>query len=200
MKVFPMLKKNALYITLAVLVALFVYYVYMNNYYEHATPNSSARVCALMTNTTSREKITVNVYAIDSDFAASPKYTGKKVLSTTIDANKAKTLKFTSGNYGFVVSVSNNSTDTVSTYTLTNLSLQKKKTTRNMWGRKRTSYVCSSEITKNTPGAETWSTSNPDNTPSITVDGISTKLGLITSGTNPGKSYSRLYLNTANGI
>lgn len=193
MKVFPMLKKNALYITLAVLVALFVYYVYMNNYYEHATTYTSPRVCALMTNTTNGQKITVNVYAVDSNRAVSnPTYTGKKVLSTSIDANKSKTLKFISGNYGFIVKVSNPSSTINSTYTLTNIALQKKSSKKDMWGRKRTTYKCSSTISAPTASVSTTS-------PVPTINGVS-DLGLILSSATATQTYSRMYENAANNI
>ena len=191
MKVPAMLKKNAMYIVIAILVALFVYYVYMNKYSEHAT-NQTDRVCALFTNTTANNTVTLNIYAVDSTYAAVPTYTAKKVLSTTVAKNESKPLKFKTGNYGFIVDVASRAGST--TYNLTNLSLQKKRTRKDMWGRKRTSYQCDRTVVKTTLAAS--SPEAPAELPIIDTDGNT----LIKGNATKTPRYSLLYTNSANDI
>ncbi len=205
MKVFPMLKKNALYITLAVLVVLFVYYVYMNKYYEHATTYTSPRVCALFNNlTTDKVPIRVEVYALDSDRATSPNYTAKKVYTTSVAGGKNKTLKFTSGNYGFIVNVSSTSTGG-SDFSLVNLSAQKKSSKKDMWGRKRTTYQCGNVVTaspaiSNSATALTIKNTKGENiTSSLNVKYNASSASFDTSN-NTITNYSVIYENATNSI
>ena len=203
MKITQLIKKNALFLIVALVVILFIYYVYINQTYEHLS-TTTPRICVQFNNTMSEQTVYASVYALDSDYdTTTPKYTAKKVLdNVAVEKSKSKNLSFKTGNYGFIVSVNNNSTDTASTYTLTNLRKQVKATkkVKNWLGqmKKKSYYKCSNENMAN-PNASTSTSPTVVNSSGTTISG-NDDLNILSSAVAAAKKYSHIYVNSSNSI
>ncbi len=144
MKFVATLKKHGLKIVIALIVILFIYYVYTNQYIENLTTKTytTPRICIDVENKSTTHSVTLYVYAVNID-NNSTNYIGNKISIVTIPKNTTKTVSFKSGSYGFMLKpVSQDSTTNTAIIEVSNLVVPKKITKRGFFGKKKTTYNC----------------------------------------------------------
>lgn len=197
MKFGATLKKHGLKIVIAVIVILFIYYVYTNQYMEHlsSTTYTTPRICIDVTNKSTTHSVTLHVYAVNID-NNSTSYVGNKVSIVTIPKNTTKTVSFKSGSYGFMLRpvTDDSGFSSNALITVKNLVVPKKVTKRGFFGKKKTTYNCEK-------GTLISTTLTPDSSRSV-VDSSGTSITGSTATTDAtlyNQSYV-VYATSSHGI